>query len=295
MRKLVASFILGIAMACFSPPLHAGLVTVTVDFEEFADLVGTNNAWGVFFPNNVGQKEDAESSFGDPGVKTAFTSGGVTFYNYNYMDTVSGWNYPYWNGAGLSTRTDMTDTSHLNDMASVTGTANSGSVYGIMYGTSEIGLSSDDSLLPVIMFQPGVELVSMAVSNTLYSDFSMRYGDDFVEPGGWMNLLIHGFDGEGNYVDTITQRLAWFDGEDYQTLNYWETVDLSSLVGASELRFAFDGSYNDWGLVYPAYFAFDDIVYRYDSDASAVPEPASILILLAGLGGLTACCRRRRA
>ena len=296
MRNVMCSFILGIAAVCFSTSLHADVVTVTVNFEEYADQIGKDNSWGDLFPDNVGRKEGAVSSYGDPGNKTTFTSGGVTFYNYNYTDTVSGWNYSYWSGAGLSTRTDTTTANYLNDMASATGTANSGSVYGIMYGVSEMNLSYNDPSLPVIMFQPGVELVSMSISNTLYSDFSMRYGDGFVEEGGWMNLLIYGVDANGELKETVTQRLAWHDGEDYQTLNYWETIyfeeyDFSDVVS---LRFAFDGTYNDWGLVYPTYFAFDDIVYRYNGP-SAVPEPASILILVAGFGGLATCRRRSHA
>ena len=291
MRKLISPLLLGIAVLCFSGTLHAE--TYTIDFEDYlVHLGGTGNSWSVNFPGDVGEKSGATGPYGDPEVRTAFTVRHLTLYNY----AGSSWGMDYWRGMGLSTMTNTSNTTYLNDMTSVTGTANSGSVYGIICGDGTRNLAYNDSLLPVIMFQPGVEIVSMAISTTVYSDFVMRYGDGFAEPGGWMNLLIYGINAEGQLVDTFTQPLAWYEGNTYRTLNHWETISFEGyFADVVELRFAFDSNeYSSWGLNYPAYFAFDDIVYRYNDGTSAVPEPATLAVFGLGLFGLGFARSRRR-
>ena len=171
-----------------------------------------------------------------------------------------------------------------------------------MSGGSDLDLSWNDPMLPVIMFSPGVQLESMRITNTAWTVDSMLIGDQFADPleaNDWNRLIIYGIDADGGYVGEITQHLGgwdsvlgewWILGND----NNWAFVDLSALVGATELRFAWDSSVLDpdgYGLVYPSYFAFDAITYR---TAEPIPEPATLAILGLGLTGLALVRRRRK-
>ena len=303
MRKLVASFIIGIAVACFSSVANAqgDWVYVTVDFEQFADDIGENSAWGGRV-NDIDYIHPFDSScpgfddyqdlgwvagpYGTYMPSCLYTVDGVTFTHAGIGDT--GFDgMGFWWGTGLSTATEGYNTSYYqdggwftNEMAALTGSGNDGSqVYGVVYGESSVGLPYNDDMLPYITFEPDVELVSMAMSITSYTWFSITYGDWLATSGGEMYVVIHGIDADGGYVGTVRQTLAGFDDDgNYFVLSDWTTVDLSSLVGATELRFAFESDvavYGSW-LDYPVYFAFDDITYRY-WDENAIPvTPATL-------------------
>lgn len=289
-----------LSVMCLAAPysLQAKIVTVTIDFEEFADLIGPNSAWcsgeagrpnSKDFPTDFGTSTTVTGPYGTPVRQTSFVSQGVTFFMNRDMS------YGSWTGTGLSTYN-----SYLNEMASMTGSGNGGSsVYGVIYGDSADGLPYDSALLPRIILPDGGDIVSMAITNTVYTAYTMGNIDPngFAKPGGYMDLYIYGVDPLGELVGKVVQSL----GSDYDILTDWTTVDLSGLAGASELRFAFasDDILNHSGyswLNYPVYFAFDDIVYQYDDgiDETVTPEPASLAIILAGIGGLWPSYRRFR-
>ena len=292
---------MGIAFACFSSTAQAndGWTTVTVGFEQYAEQIGTNSGWGGWvdgtlrdIPDTIPQTPTPTAHpWGYPG--TQYTVDGVTFSHYG------GSEYSFWAGSGLSTVTDNTEMWFTNDMASITGSGNNGSLtYGVIFGEMERFLSYDDPALPVIAFMPGVELVSMAITNTAYTWGSITYGDWLAEPGGLMDLLIYGVNDTG-LVGTLTQTLAGYDDlGQYFVLSDWATVDLSSLTGSTELRFAFasDIAQHATWLDYPVYFAFDDITYRYwdETTSSAVPEPATLAVFSLGLIGLGIARSRQR-
>jgi len=106
MRKLISSFILGIAVLCFSSPAHAEWVYVLVDFEEYAGAIGGNSAWGgrpgydsvVPFPDSPGfVKTDGPDLWGFfPTTQTQYTSNGATFNHFNGSDDMFGMNF--WSG-----------------------------------------------------------------------------------------------------------------------------------------------------------------------------------------------------
>jgi len=114
----------------------------------------------------------------------------------------------------------------------------------------------------------------MAVTNTAYAWGSMAFGDWIAAPSGYMDLIIYGVGADGQLVGEVVQNLG---GPANGILDDWVSVDLSSLTGATELRFAFasDTRIYGWWLDYPVYFAFDDVVYRYQGDGDPGDDPCT--------------------
>lgn len=269
---------------------------VTVDFEEFATDIGTNWSWnntndrlhsgyfpndpnnpaGPIYPGNFVWTFNVPTYYG-PETEVFFTSQDVEFTNYSGAS--QGMNF--WNGTGLSTVTDTTYAGFMNEMVSVTGDGNdSTNTYAIVYGDSLIDLPYTDSLLPRIVLPDGATIQSIAITNTVYAYDSMKYGDQFATPledfpGGYFDLIIYGVRADGSLAGSEYVTLGENTGVGTaDILDYWKTVDLSSLADAKELRFAFDGNdvgYDTW-LNLPVYFAFDDLTYTIESEAEAEPE-----------------------
>ena len=295
MKHFVYATVLGLAMVCFSSNVHAQQwVTVTVGFEQFADPIGPDWAWGgrpgfdylVPFENGPWFEDFktigwVDGPYGTYMPAIQYIVDGVTFTYAGVDDT--GYSMGFWQGTALSTRTTVDDgyNEFTNEMVSASGSGNNGSsVYGVVYGDSTVWLNYDDPMLPSIKFPSDVELVSIAITNTAYTWSSMTYGDQFADPNGWLDLIIFGVDADGNYVGEIVVELG---SPENGVLIDWTTVDLTPLKGATELRFTWDS--NDildmgWGpeyiwYNYPVYFAYDDVTYRYQIDEPPT-EPATL-------------------
>ena len=141
----------------------------------------------------------------------------------------------------------------------------------------------------------GASPVSIQITNTTYAYSSMLNGDSFAKKfgrGGLFSLLtITGYDspgGGGKSVGEVDFYLANFLGNNAYIVNTWQTVDLSSLVGAQSLVFGLESTDNNalFGMNTPAYFAVDNFT------AAAVPEPSTALLCVIGIG-LARTFRRR--
>ncbi|MDR1291684.1 MAG: DUF4465 domain-containing protein, partial [Planctomycetaceae bacterium] len=152
--------------------------------------------------------------------------------------------------------------------------------YAVVYGDSVIDLPYTDSRLPRIVLPDGAKIKSIAITNTVYAYDSMKYGDQFATPledfpGGYFDLIIYGVNSNGGLVGSVTVTLGENTGVGTaDILDYWKTVNLRSLAGAKELRFAFDGNdigYDQWFNL-PVYFAFDDLTYTIETEIEAEPE-----------------------
>ena len=295
MRKLISSFILGIAVLCFSSPAHAEWVYVLVDFEEYAGAIGGNSAWGgrpgydsvVPFPDSPGfVKTDGPDLWGFfPTTQTQYTSNGATFNHFNGSDDMFGMNF--WSGVGLSSRTDYwSDTTFTNEMASLTGSGyNGSSVYAVAYAGLAFDFTMDinDPLqTTIISFDTAVDLLSIAVTLTAYTQDHILNGSGFGPTGDTLGLNIYGFGADWTQRDKVFLDLT--------LLTDWTLVDLTSLFDVQYLAFEYVGNA---GAV-PAYFAFDNIYYRYDDGTAAVPEPATLAVFGLGLIGLGIARPRRR-
>ncbi|MDR2438147.1 MAG: DUF4465 domain-containing protein [Planctomycetaceae bacterium] len=258
--------------------------TVVVDFEEFAEEInedgedhGSENGWSWngtndryysgWFPEDFGTWNGlAPGPYGMEADELAYQSNGVTFYILPGSD--SGMNF--WFGTGLSTVTDTTFASYLNEMASITGSgADDSAAYAVVYGDSTIDLEYDSPYNPRISLPPGVTLQSVDITNTVYTYGCLTNIDPFgfatplSQNGDFFNLIIHGVRSNGTLVNSITVPLGRYENDTLYVLTDWETIDLSSLTGSTELRFSFDGNDIEYGLWLnqPVYFAFDNLTY----------------------------------
>lgn len=203
----------------------------------------------------------------------SFNSGGLKFNN-AYEST-----YGTWSGWSTSKVNDTTTAGFTNQYAAYTGTGDGGSGnYGVAFHGGSYGLT------PSIIAPTGEFFQSLRITNTTYTALSMLKGDSFAKKFGgttgndedYLKLIITGKKG-GSEVGSIDFYLADYrfadNSQDY-ILDQWKTVNLSSLVGADTLTFAFASSdVGQYGINTPTYFAADNIV-------TTVPEPGSAILLL---------------
>ena len=311
MRKFIASFVIGIAIACLSSVVYAqgDWVPVVVDFEEFADALEAdaieNNsdcgwAWngtsdrmysGVFPTGMLTQtgRDMILPLYWAIYPENTFESQGVTF-SWGGFD---GQSMNFWCGTGLSTVTDTTFYGYMNEMTTMAGSGNNGSqTYAVTYGDCGNDLYGDrlGNAIPWISLPPDAILGSIAINNTTYTAESLGVGLD--GSGGWslpsppvsgpgeaFGINIYGV-ANGNDIGVVQVELAgWRDGGAF-VLTDWKTVDLSSLTGAEELWISFystiGGDTSPWGLWTPVYFAYDDFTYSiWDPNATPV-TPATL-------------------
>ena len=148
--------------------------------------------------------------------------------------------------------------------------AHSGSNFVVHYGyldgyNSTLGYGA---AIQKIEFADGVERVveSMYVTNTKHFLNSVTYGDGFnaaAVESTWINLVIFGYDLNGNEVGKISVPLV---ATGKQILMEWKRVDLTPLGKVWKIEFNFEASEDqcgDYGLNTPAYFAYDDVVVRF--------------------------------
>ncbi|MDR3182458.1 MAG: DUF4465 domain-containing protein [Planctomycetaceae bacterium] len=284
------SAVLGISVS--SGILNADLVKRTLDFENVGQSLGSNNAWnGLTAPPSEVPVRDLPENDWDIVIQQ-FTVDGIGFTNRANQG------YQSWYGFGISTKSNTAVVpDYTNDMVSKTGTGAGGSsAYGVAFwatdGFDYIDYGYVDSL--VMSLPTGALIESMQITNTLYAHDSIRNGDwlaPAIGTGDYFTLLIDALDADGNAFGT---QIAFDLARDNFVLDYWTTLDLSEFSGAATLSFSFDSNIKDaYGILYPAYFAFDDIVYYIDEGNASTPEPATLLIFGLGLAGLGLVRRKK--
>jgi hypothetical protein len=196
-----------------------------------------------------------------------FTSGSAVFNN-NY-DSI----YHSWDGWAYSNKSDTTTPGYANQYSAITGSAQSGSNYGVAY----VGWNAP----PSITLNSACIVDGIYVTNTTYAYLAMKDGQgpaNKFSDQDWFKLSITGKDESGTSTGTINFFLA----DAGHIVNTWEYVDLRTLGAIKSLEFSLSSSDNDpvFGMNTPAYFAMDTVV----------PEPATVILL--SFGGLL--LRRRR-
>ncbi len=292
-RWMIPALLLGLAIA---PESRADQVNT---FEEFNP--GANAAKPFFTASST------------TNGSTPLVSQGNVFNNeYTYFNPDPVFGY-IWSGWAVSSRTDRTTEGVEGQFSSVTGGGYNGSstyVVATPFGSPAYGNIGVDPATPgysltnpfhpsdsTIDLAAGQMPVSLRVTNTAYAYYSFLRGDPYgfsagFQAGDFQTLDIRGYDASGNLISfldaagdrqsAITVSLADFRTAAQTILDTWQFVDLTPLAAATQLRFGITSSRNDatYGVNTPAYFAADDFVTR----AVGVPEPASLVLLVGGLG-----------
>jgi hypothetical protein len=151
---------------------------------------------------------------------------------------------------------------------------------------------------PAVSFASAVTVNGFYVNNTTYAALDMLNGSGFSKKFGgvsgndedWFKLTVQGFDAGSSNLGSVDFYLADYrfadNGQDY-ILNDWTFVDLNGLGdNVSSLQFSLSSSDNGgWGMNTPSYFAIDDM--------QAIPEPASVMLIMLGGLGITGYRRLR--
>lgn len=238
-------------------------------------------------------------------VNGQFVSGGNAInnsYSYSYDANNPSYSYGTWTGWSISNQTNVTYVNQATtpdygfEYTSVTGSGAGGS------STYAVANTSGDGTTPysIVNFAPGSSPISLQITNTAYDYFSMIHGDSFATPytaGNYLLLTIDGhagLNGTGADLGQIQYYLANYLGSDpsrYYIVTTWQTLDLTSLQGASSLVFGLQSNkMNDYGVSTPFEFAMDNLT----TFTASVPEPSSLLMCLIGMGIGSLVLRRVR-
>lgn len=242
---------------------------------------GTSQADIVGFEGNTLYSQGSSSKYynGDKGTNTTnsdgWTNGGVHFSNSFTYD--SQYNYSYWSGFSYSRVNAGNVSGYQNQYASKPGLgADSSEHYAVVYNS----FSGD----AVVTFGAQVQLQSIDISNTAYTYYSMKDGDQFAKKFGgssgndpdFYKLQIQGFRNNASTgsVDFFLADYRFENNAQDYIVDQWNRVNLSSLGAIDSLKFALSSTDNgQFGMNTPAYFAMDRIEF------SAVPEPSSLILL----------------
>jgi hypothetical protein len=255
----------------------------------------------------------APGGYYSPSASGPISIGGLSFSH--QIDA-----YGNWYGWSFSSKADgspslVYDTNDYGQdlqyqYSSITGSGSGGSsTYAVAFTVGPVPGNGnpprqDESILNLA---PGTNPVSIDVTNTVYTYNVLAHGNSFAHAFSnanqdFLELTITGYtglDGTGSAVGTpVTFYLADYTGTNSILVDTWHTLNLSSLAGARSLRFGLISSDvtidpitgANYGTPDPAYFAADNLV----TAPAAVPEPASLALLLGGLATSAALAARLR-
>jgi hypothetical protein len=235
-------------------------------------------------------KDTSPSGYYKPGTggDQSWSDNGITFSMTE--DLTYGY---YWEGFAYS---DVNDTV-------TSGSGNQYAVYGdgkdrSNNGVYTVGYTGFYGVPPAVSFASAVTVNGFYVNNTTYAALDMLNGSGFSKKFGgvsgndedWFKLTVQGFDAGSSNLGSVDFYLADYrfadNGQDY-ILNDWTFVDLNGLGdNVSSLQFSLSSSDNGgWGMNTPSYFAIDDM--------QAIPEPASVMLIMLGGLGITGYRRLR--
>jgi Domain of unknown function (DUF4465) len=234
------------------------------------------------------------------GTNGYFNSGG-NFFNNNFNSTFGAWAGWSISSQNMVPTPPLTNPDYTYQYLAYPGIGGNGSQTYAVANTFGPGADPFHPSTSIVNLGAGASPVSIQITNTAYDYFSMSLGDSFAHKfgaGDFLLLTIDGYsssNGGGTKVGEVDFYLANFLGTNpsqYYIVSTWQTVDLSSLVGAQSLAFGLESTDNDpiFGMNTPAEFAADNLIA-----ASAVPEPSSLLLCLTGIGIGTGALIARRS
>ena len=191
-----------------------------------------------------------------------FTSGNAVFKT-SYDAT-----YNFWSGFAVSNHSDSITPGIVNQYSSITGSgANSSKEFALLYSF----------LSDTIEFIVPAKIINISISNSTYTYYSMKYGNEFSKKFGgasgldedYFHLNITAVDTAGNNIPYNTPiYLADFTFSN-NSLDYisktWENYDLSSVGYVKYLIFSFSSSDTSiYGINTPTYVCIDNITSEWE-------------------------------
>ena len=186
---------------------------------------------------------------------------------------------PYWTGGHAISNYAMDDYTTLPEgyygwyelqLSVLGGGCNGSRNFAVHNGYADFYNSQIyDASLQALEFADGVERVveSMWVTNTCYMLNSLSYGDGFNSPAtevSFVKVVAYGYNSLEEEVGKVEFMLC--DGID-NIVSAWTKWELSSLGKVAKIAFNFEASSDqigDYGMNCPAYFAYDDVVVRFE-------------------------------
>ena len=144
--------------------------------------------------------------------------------------------------------------------------------FAVHYGYMDGSQYNMTEVLPSISFADGVSRIidSMYVTNTTYALNCYIDGNGLtakIGPDDWVKLVATGYDDAG--VKTGETSIYLCNGPDDIVMD-WTKFDLSVLGKVQKVEFNVTGSSdNGYGFSQPAYFAYDDVVVRFEKPVPA--------------------------
>ena len=167
----------------------------------------------------------------------------------------------------------MIDLQAYNVTGGANGSKNFCSQYGYLDPEQYATQYSPEGVLPGIQFHDGIARVidHMYVTNTTYSyailvNGEMSFGGNYMQTDeSWFKVIAYGYDSFEDTEPTIAE--FFLMNTNYRIVTDWTKWDLSSLGEVVRVEFnlvAYDNGYGCYGLVLPAYFAYDDVAVRFE-------------------------------
>lgn len=167
----------------------------------------------------------------------------------------------------------MIDLQAYNVKGGANGSKNFCSQYGYLDPDEYATIYSPEGVLPGIQFHDRVARVidHMYVTNTTYAYGVIIHGEcDFggsfkLTDASTFKIVAYGYDSFDDTEPTITDFYLLNTGQRFVT--DWTKWDLSVLGKVVRVEFnliACDNGYGKYGLVIPAYFAYDDVAVRFE-------------------------------
>lgn len=165
------------------------------------------------------------------------------------------------------------DLQAYNVTGGANGSKNFCSQYGYLDPEQYATQYSPEGVLPGIQFHDGIARVidHMYVTNTTYSyailvNGEMSFGGNYMQTDeSWFKVIAYGYDSFEDTEPTIAE--FFLMNTNSRIVTDWTKWDLSSLGEVVRVEFnlvAYDNGYGCYGLVLPAYFAYDDVAVRFE-------------------------------
>lgn len=207
-------------------------------------------------------------------ITNGFTSGKSSFSN-SY--SIESWGIS-WSGFAYSNMTDTLTAGSSNQYSS-----NVGHGYNNSENYAVVNLFGKDA----ITYQFPKKITGFYITNSLYADSSMTYGDQFAKKFGgetgndkdWFLLTTYGYN-NGIKTDSVNFYLADFrfdDNNNDYIVRDWAWVDLTTLGLVDSVRFSLSSSDSaPWGINTPNYFCMDDFTHEFNTTDIGIDKESEL-------------------